>query len=199
MDSQTIITIVAIFITILTLIQGIRMKIRREEYTELLLDKVEKDVELRQTLAMGLYMRFKTDQTDDQSAIYLNGDPGEFEDFVTDIIETMYGGDMFVSKASSNYRIDFENRRDDGMYLGMLACQKDDLDFETVALMHSNIKKWNAMGGMIITTASFTENAIKYADGLEIDLISGIELVEMWLQSLQTEAEQIKQLNPSHK
>ncbi len=175
------------------------MKIRREEYTELLLDKVEKDVELRQTLAMGLYMRFKTDQTDDQSAIYLNGDPGEFEDFVTDIIETMYGGDMFVSKASSNYRIDFENRRDDGMYLGMLACQKDDLDFETVALMHSNIKKWNAMGGMIITTASFTENAIKYADGLEIDLISGIELVEMWLQSLQTEAEQIKQLNPSHK
>jgi restriction system protein len=195
-----IITIVAIFITLVTIINGIRLKNKREEYTDLLLDKVESDIELRQTLAMGLYMRFKEEpfETDSSfSSTFIKEDLEAFEYFVADIIKSIYGGEMFVSKASGDYGVDFENRRETGLYLGKVKCDKDDLGFETIAIVHSNMKKWGAVGGLIITTGGFTNKAIQYADGLEIELISGIELVNMWLQSLETETEQIKQLNLS--
>ncbi len=195
-----IITIVAILITILTVINGIRLKNKREEYTDLLLDKVESDIELRQTLAMGLYLRFKEEQQLDEtsySATFIKEDPLAFEHFVTDMIKSFYGGDMFVSKASGDFGVDFENRREEGLYLGQVKCSKDDLDFESIALVHSNMEKWRAIGGLVITTAGFTDKAMRYAEGLGIELISGIELVDMWLKSMESETELIKQLNPS--
>ncbi|WP_227938265.1 restriction endonuclease [Alkalihalobacillus deserti] len=200
MESQMIITIVAILITILTVINGIRLKNKREEYTDLLLDKVESDIELRQTLAMGLYLRFKEEQQLDEtsySATFIKEDPLAFEHFVTDMIKSFYGGDMFVSKASGDFGVDFENRREEGLYLGQVKCSKDDLDFESIALVHSNMEKWRAIGGLVITTAGFTDKAMRYAEGLGIELISGIELVDMWLKSMESETELIKQLNPS--
>ncbi|MFC0562447.1 restriction endonuclease [Halalkalibacter alkalisediminis] len=199
MELQTIITIAAIFITILTLINGIRLKHKREEYSDLLLDKVESDIELRQTLAMGLYLRFKKENKDETSysATFIKEDPLAFEHFVADIIKSIYGGEMFVSKASGDFGVDFENRREDGLYLGQVKCVKDDLSFESIALVHSNMEKWGAVGGLVITTAGFTDKAMQYAEGLGVEIISGIELVDMWLKSMESETELIKQLDPS--
>lgn len=200
MEIEMMITIVAIVITIITLINGIRLKHRREEYTDLLLDKVESDIQLRQTLAMGLYLRFNNEQRFEEtssSATFIKEDALAFEHFVADIIKSVYGGDMFVSKASGDFGVDFENRREDGLYLGQVKCVKDDLNFESIALVHSNMQKWGAVGGLVITTAGFTDKARQYADGIGVELISGIELVDMWLQSIESETELINRLTPS--
>ncbi|MDV2885521.1 restriction endonuclease [Alkalihalophilus pseudofirmus] len=63
-----------------------------------------------------------------------------------------------------------------------------------MALLHSNIVKYNATGGLVVTTAGFNKNAVKYASDLNIRLISGQMLVEMWLQEEEFEVEYIKNI-----
>ncbi|WP_110926285.1 restriction endonuclease [Bacillus massiliglaciei] len=41
--------------------------------------------------------------------------------------------------------------------------------------------KQSATKGYVVSTAGFNDNARLYADGLNIDLINGMELVEMWI------------------
>lgn len=53
--------------------------------------------------------------------------------------------------------------------------------YEPIALLHSNMVKQNVSQGYVVTTSNFTENARSYAQGLQIDLINGTDLVEMWL------------------
>ncbi|WP_332695020.1 restriction endonuclease [Halalkalibacter lacteus] len=200
MNIQLIITIIAIMITLLAMVNWFRLKHKHEDFTDALLDKIESDLELRKTLAMGLYMRFKKEDTKNEitySSYFLREDPELFEHFVAELIENKYGGDLYISKPRGNYGIDFENRRVEGLYLGQVHCRKDDLDFESIAIIHSNMKKWKAVGGYVITTAGFSERAKTYADGLGIDLINGIDLVNMWLESMETESEYVKELNPS--
>ncbi|MFC0472259.1 restriction endonuclease [Halalkalibacter kiskunsagensis] len=200
MNLQQIITILAIIITLVAVINWFRLKHKHEDFTDALLDKVESDLELRKTLAMGLYMRFKKKDNKHEetySSYFLKEDPVLFEHFVADLLETKYGGDMYVNKPSGNYGINFENRREDGLYLGQIHCHKEDIDFESIAIIHSNMKKWKAVGAYVITTAGFSDRAVTYADGLGIELINGIDLVNMWFESMKIESEYVKELNPS--
>jgi restriction system protein len=200
MNIQLIITVVAIMITLLAVINWFRLKHKHEDFTDVLLDKIESDLELRKTLAMGLYMRFKKEDSNKEitySSYFLKENPVLFEHFVADLIEDKYGGEKYISKPSGNYGVDFEIRREEGLYLGQVHCQKDDLDFEAIAIIHSNMKKWKAVGAYVITTAGFSERAITYADGLGMELINGVDLVDMWLESMETESEYLKELNPS--
>lgn len=48
----------------------------------------------------------------------------------------------------------------------------------------------------MVTTSEFTSNARKYAEGLDIDLINGTQLVELWLEHLETKDERVTVLNP---
>ncbi|MBS4192345.1 restriction endonuclease [Bacillus sp. FJAT-49705] len=43
------------------------------------------------------------------------------------------------------------------------------------------MSKQNATKGYVATTSNFTENARLYAEGINIGLITGTDLVEMWL------------------
>lgn len=56
--------------------------------------------------------------------------------------------------------------------------------------------KRDAKGAYVITTSSFTENARKYAEGLNIELIDGTKLVDEWIESLKDKEEKIKQTIP---
>ncbi|MCL7748391.1 restriction endonuclease [Halalkalibacter alkaliphilus] len=197
---QMMTVIGAILITLIAVVNWIRLKSKHNDFAELLLDQIERDLELRKTLAMGLYMRFKKEESSSAttySSNFLKEDPLSFEHFVADIIEAKYGGEMFVSKASGDFGVDFENRREDGLYMGQVKCTNKDVNFEAIALVHSNMEKWGAVGGYVITTSSFTKKAVEYADGLGIELINGVELVTMWLETMESDTAYLKQLNPS--
>lgn len=172
---------------------------RKHQRINMLIDRHnESNEEWKRTLAMGLYLRFKDESAENPvnySSIYLKGDPISFEYFVADIFQITRGGFTWVSPHSNDYGVDFEHTTDDGLYLGQVKCYQGDLSFDPIALIHSNMVKREAVGGYVITTGFFTENARSYAQGLNIELIDGVKLVEEWLKSLGKSEEEIKEFD----
>lgn len=167
----------------------------------LLAQHINSSEEMKKTLAMGLYLRFKKEHEenpDKYSSLYIKQDPWIFESFVSEVIEKSKGGSTWVSPKSGDFGIDFEHKTEDGLFLGQVKCYQGDLPFTPIALVHSNMIKTAAVGGYVITTGSFTSSARKYADGLKIELIDGVKLVELWLEGLENAEQEIKQLVPSY-
>jgi restriction system protein len=158
-------------------------------------DLLTNNQEMQQTLAMGLYMRFRADEHGIEeiwSSIFLKGTPIEFESFVAKIMGSYYGGQVSVAPPSGDFGIDIEHTRPDGLYLGQVKCYQSDLPFDSIAIVHSQMVKQNARGGFVVTTGSFTESTRQYADGLNIDLIDGYRLVQFWANVNENELKQIK-------
>ncbi len=53
--------------------------------------------------------------------------------------------------------------------------------------------KQNAMGGYVITTGTL-KAAKQYAEGLDIELIDGMRLVELWLDGVKKDEKEIHSL-----
>ncbi|MBZ4687476.1 MAG: restriction system protein [Clostridia bacterium] len=53
-----------------------------------------------------------------------------------------------------------------------------------------------AKGGFVVTTSDITPNAREYAEGLNIELINGNELIEMWISVLQEEVKESWEVIP---
>ncbi|MGO4730273.1 restriction endonuclease [Paenibacillus sp. 2KB_22] len=68
--------------------------------------------------------------------------------------------------------------------------------FEPIVIIHSQMVKQGAVGGYVVTTSEFTSNARNYAEGLDIDLINGTQLMELWMEHLETKSERVVVLNP---
>jgi restriction system protein len=138
--------------------------------------------EFKRTLAFGIYQRFsKENDEKSYSSSFLKNTPLDFEHFIADILKHKYGESIFVTKSSGDFGVDIEHKIGETKVLGQVKCYKDDVGYEPIALIHSNMVKQNASKGYVVTTSNFTGNARSYADGLNIDLITGIDLVEMWL------------------
>ncbi|MDP5276205.1 restriction endonuclease [Chengkuizengella axinellae] len=157
---------------------------------------IQSDLEFKQTLAMGLYYRFNypTRKLPDgrvmfekSSKTFLKERPLDFEHFVADLIKINYGGQVTVSKGSGDFGIDFEHRVKGALYLGQVKAYKNDIPYDPIASIHSNMVKHDAKGGYVINTAGFSEGAKQYAKGLNIKLIDGVELVNLWLTSLKVQ------------
>ncbi|WP_339308675.1 restriction endonuclease [Paenibacillus sp. FSL R5-0519] len=73
---------------------------------------------------------------------------------------------------------------------------KNLVGFGPIAIIHSQMVKQGAVGGYVVTTSEFTSNARNYAEGLDIDLINGTQLVELWMEHLETKSERVMVLNP---
>jgi restriction system protein len=101
--------------------------------------------------------------------------------FVADIMSHKYGEDFHVTKSSGDFGVDIEHGSGSDKIFGQVKCYKDDLSFDPIALVHSNMIKHGATKGYVVTTSSFTENARLYAQDLDVDLIDGVQLVEMWI------------------
>ena len=171
----------------------IYMKKRNDEEEALLIEKIESGTELKRTMAMGLYYRFNFPRTEDSDGskvfvkstdLFIKQLPYEFEDFVAAIIHKKFGGDIFVTSRSGDYGIDFELDNDEGLFLGQAKVWREDLPFDSIAILHSNMVKRGAAGGYLITTGGFSIAAQDYAEGLNIQLIDGVMLVEYWLDSM---------------
>lgn len=138
--------------------------------------------EFKRTLALGIYQRFcKENEEKSYSSIFIKNNPLEFEHFIADIFKHKYGRSTFVTKSSGDFGVDIEHGVGEEKVLGQVKCYKDDVGYEPIALLHSNMVKQNISQGYVVTTSNFTENARSYAQGLQIDLITGTDLVEMWL------------------
>lgn len=166
---------------------------REEKSAKLIAQRITSTLELKRTMVMGLYLRFnypkemKKDGTTDFSSgtsLFLKQVPLDFEDFVAAVLKTRYGGDVYVTSPSGDFGVDIEHTTEKGLFLGQAKAYKDDVGYEPIAILHSNMIKRNAKGGYLITTASYTKAAQSYAEGLNIELIDGVELVDMWLESI---------------
>jgi restriction system protein len=71
--------------------------------------------------------------------------------------------------------------------LGQVKCYKPEnpVGFEPIAIIHSQMIKQKALGGFVVTTSYFTPNAIKYSEELNINLIDGQRLIDMWTQGVE--------------
>ena len=138
--------------------------------------------EFKKTLAFGIYQRFcKEKEERTYSSSFLKNNPIDFEYFIADILKHKYGESSYVTKSSGDFGVDIEHGVGDGKVLGQVKCYKDDVGYEPIALIHSNMIKQNASRGYVVTTSNFTPQARTYAEGLDVDLITGTELVELWL------------------
>ncbi|MBS4208082.1 restriction endonuclease [Bacillus sp. FJAT-50079] len=166
---------------------------RKNKYNlDLISEQLCSSDELKKTLAMGLYLRFKQeDEEVEYSSAFIKEDPLFFENFVADVFERVSGGRAWVLPPNGDYGVDFEYDTEEGKYLAQVKCQKDDLPFDPIALIHSNVVKRDAVGGYVITTGAFTSAAKRYADGLNVELIDGVKLVELWIEGLQENQEEV--------
>jgi len=139
------------------------------------------NIEMKKTLLAGLIKRFGP-------VLAYEGDetPLDFERFVARILRINYGGRTSVTRASGDFGVDIEHRRGKNLHLGQVKCYAEDnpVGYEPVAIIHSQMVKQGAAGGFVVTTSDFTGNARKYAEDLNIDLIDGSMLVELWTYSL---------------
>ncbi|GIN69982.1 hypothetical protein J14TS2_04570 [Bacillus sp. J14TS2] len=186
-----------------------RAKRRNRYELDLINRQLHSSEEVKWTLAMGLYLRFRLEEEnssgeeeqDEEAAPhdtkqFIKEDPLIFEDFVADIFERAKGGETDVLPSKQDFGVDFKHKTDDGLFLGQVKCWKEDVDFEPIALIHSNMVKKQAVGGYVITTSAFTEAAKEYAEPLDIELINGSKLVELWMEALQSNEEEIKKVLP---
>ncbi|MFC5775167.1 restriction endonuclease [Ectobacillus antri] len=142
----------------------------------------------RKTLAMGIYYRFKKAvENETVSRVFIRQNPLQFETFCADLLERVYGGSCTVTTASGDYGVDFEHRVNGELWLGQCKVYCGDMPFNAIALIHSNMVKRGAAGGYIITTGSYTEPARAYAAGLNIKLLSGPDIADLYMQSFDHE------------
>ncbi|WP_136604086.1 restriction endonuclease [Paenibacillus dokdonensis] len=165
-----------------------------ERYRSNALDAFSSHEDMKETLRIGLYNRFKRDLEEDKEE-----NPWLFEHFVADILKSVRGGRTVVTQSSGDFGIDIEEHTEEGLYLGQVKCYHDQnpLGYTPIAIVHSQMIKQNAVGGYVITTGKFTHNAYTYASGLDIELINGTQLVELWLQHLEEKREQVTVLSPA--
>lgn len=185
--------ILIIFLILVNLGLFLYFKRKEEKGAALIARKIDSSLELKKTLAMGLYLRFNFPRAKNENGstdfipgteLFLKQIPYEFEDFCADVLQKIFGGEKFVTSRSGDFGVDFEIIREDGLYLGQTKAYKDDVGYEPIAILHSNMVKQNAKGGFLVTTAHFTDAAKKYATDLNIELIDGVDLVGYWLESL---------------
>ncbi|MFT8323440.1 MAG: restriction endonuclease [Bacillus sp. (in: firmicutes)] len=192
--------IAAIFLVI-AFIHYLLTKKQDEYKLSLVTNHMYTSEEIKKTLAMGLYLRFKKEEEEQAkkySSSYIKENPIQFELFAASIIEKTKGGSIWVSPASNDFGVDFEHSSANGkLYLGQVKCYQGDLPFDSIALIHSNMIKRSAAGGYVITTGSFTYSAKEYAKGLNIELIDGIALVDLWLSSQSNAEQEIKKIIPT--
>lgn len=187
--------LVLIILVQLIIIGGLIWYIKKsgEQEASIIARKIESSLELKRTMAMGLYYRFNFpySKNDNQEIVFekstdlfLKQLPFEFEDFVVPIMKSQYGGNAYTTVKSGDFGVDFEHEREDGLYLGQVKAYKNNLDFNPIALIHSNMVKRGAKGGYVITTSVFSSAAKKYAKDLNIELIDGVKLVTYWLEAM---------------
>ncbi|WP_435164101.1 restriction endonuclease [Paenibacillus glycanilyticus] len=131
-------------------------------------------------LLAGMYQRFKKEEGK------LVDTPYDFERFVAKTLEVLYKGKCTVTPSSNDEGVDILHYTNDGLELIQVKCYDPNakLNFEPVAILHSQMIKQQAQKAAIISTCSYSDFAIRYADEVNVRLIDGKTFLELWIQSI---------------
>lgn len=145
--------------------------------------------EMKRTLLTGLVNRFAPMESQEDEER-----PLDFERFVAKVMRLNFGGKTSVTKTNTDFGVDISHRRGKNLHLGQVKClgKENPVDYEPIAVIHSQMVKQGASGGFVVTTSDFTGNAKKYAQDLNIDLIDGNMLVELWTYAMTKKKERQK-------
>ena len=107
-----------------------------------------------------------------------------FESFVADIMQDVLGGRAKVTLPSGDYGVDIVHtlpNRD--LYLVQVKCykQENEINYDPMAVLHSNIITRNAQGAYFVTTSDYSPQAKQFAEVHGIKLIDGYELAQYWM------------------
>src|SRR5699024_905357 len=98
-----------------------RLTNRKNTYhTSLMAQHVHLSEEMKTTLAMSLYIRFKTESAENPPTYpsnFIKEDPLMFEHFVADLFKEARGGSTWVSPSTEDFGVDFEHRTEEGLFL----------------------------------------------------------------------------------
>jgi restriction system protein len=206
---EVILFLVAIGLSVYLISFYYRNKIEKIELKAQHLDIAVQNMKL--TLSMGLYYRYKKENRDilkaltdpnaakpqiSQTFLRVLKEPSDFEEFAANVMERAYGGKAIKTGDSGDFGVDIEHWRGDELYLGQVKCYQKDLAFDPIAIIHSQMVKQNAKGGFIVTTSNFSDNAREYAAGLGIELIDGVRLVELWIRAVRAQEVETEKVVP---
>ncbi len=137
--------------------------------------------DIHKTLLAGIYQRFKKEEGKTVDTPY------DFEDFVAKVISEYSGIKATTTSRSGDGGIDFIQEGPNGLYLGQVKCYAltDAVNYVPIAILHSQIVRQGASGGVVVTTSHFNEGAIEYAKSVNIKLIDGEQFLEMWLHTIE--------------
>ncbi|HPZ89733.1 MAG: restriction endonuclease [Firmicutes bacterium] len=151
---------------------------KTRQLNSVIADLVNCNGEMKKTLLQGLVPRFGAEDEADPAL--------DFARFVARLLRMKYGGKTSVTMANALTGVDIQFWRGQDLLLGRAICcpQQQPIDFEPVAVLHSQMLKQGAKGGFVVTTSDFTPQARKYAQDLAIDLINGPRLIDLWVSAL---------------
>lgn len=159
--------------------------INKEAIRHNIINSLNNDV--RKILLAGMYQRFKKEEGKTEDT------PLDFEYFVAKTIQIIQGGKCEVTPPSNDGGIDILHYSDEGLQLVQVKCYAPNIriDFQPIAVLHSQMIKQNAECALVVTTSSFSQEAIKYANEVNVRLIDGEQFLDMWLQSINITVEEI--------
>ena len=170
---------------------------KQENYKgSLILQHLHTSQELKKTLAMGLFLRFLPAEKQSASRPLWLKDEVTLETFAANLLERTKGGTAWVVNDADGMGINIEHQTKEGLYLGKINGNHHEIGYDQIALIHSNIIKKRAAGGYVITAGTFAPNAINYAKGLNIELIDGMALADLWLASLKKAEKEMNSIMP---
>ncbi|MBO0601198.1 restriction endonuclease [Sporosarcina sp. E16_3] len=107
-----------------------------------------------------------------------------FETFVANVMENVLRGRAKVTPSSGDFGVDIVHtlpNRD--IYLAQVKCYKpeNNIEFDPLAVLHSNLVTRNAQGAYFVTTSNYSPQAKSFAAEQGIELINGYDLSQYWL------------------
>lgn len=174
----------AITVTLFVVFKAYKDRKQFESISSMIMDLVHVNNDMHKTLLLGVYHRFQKEAGT------------EFHQFVGNILEDLYGGRVSVTSEEDEYGIDLVQQRNNGTYFGKVLCinPEEKVDTDPIVFVHSNMVKFGADHGFVITTGKFTSKAKKYTEGLNIELIEGTELIRYWVESMERQREHIPEV-----
>jgi restriction system protein len=132
--------------------------------------------DIRKLLLAGMYQRFAEA-------------PSDYERFVAETIQTWFGGEVTITPTGGDGdigRIDIVHRLEGRLLLGEVQCFAPNraVDYVPIALLHSQLVRMGADGGFFVTTSTFTDQAVSYAESVGIELWNGEQFLEMWMETV---------------
>lgn len=143
-----------------------------------------------ETLSLGIYHRFREEDMQEKRKRKKAGtlpkaeNPILFETFVANVMENVLGGKVKVTPPSGDLGVDIVHtlpNRD--IYLVQVKCYKpeNNIEFDPLAVLHSNLVTRKAQGAYFVTTSNYSPQAKRFAAEQGIELINGYDLSQYWL------------------